>query len=310
MKIRVSNNWSLDGINISHNVIDYSSFGKNTFSDNDELVRLHFGLKGSYDFDYLQLDNSFTLSGHHNNIMYSKGMDIEVRNRSKEIATFGINFSPDAFLKIAQNGNEKLKRFSENIIRQKNTIFSKRWETNNIKIQGVINEIINCAYTDALHDLFLLSKSIELLVYQADIHQSDPAKSSVCSAKDKRLLFEAKEFLDLNFYDPPTIIELSKQIGINEYKLKKGFKELFGTTVFGYIHHARMELASRLLLDSQKTAKEIAYDIGYSSPQHFSNAFKKHYGITPNSVRKNPDSTIKNLDVSSSLAYKKEGNNE
>lgn len=305
MKIRTSNNWSLDGINISHNVIDYSSFGKNTSSNNNELVRLHFGLKGSYDFEYLQLDGSFSLSGHHNNIMYSKGMDIEVHNKSKEIETFGINFSPDTFLKIAQNGNEKLKRFSEDILHQKNTIFSKRWETNNIKIQGVINDIINCAYTDALQDIFLLAKSIELLVYQADIHQSDPAKSSVCSAKDKRLLFEAKEFLDLNFHNPPTIIELSKQIGINEYKLKKGFKELFGTTIFGYIHHARMELARRLLLDSQKTAKEIAYDIGYSSPQHFSNAFKKHFGFTPNSVRKNPDSTTKNLGQSSSLTQNK-----
>lgn len=98
--------------------------------------------------------------------------------------------------------------------------------------------------------------------------------------------------LNLRLHNPPTIIALSKLIGINEYKLKKGFKELFGTTIFGYIHQNRMTLAKSLLLDTTKSVKEVAYQIGYSSPQHFSNAFKKEFGVTPNSIRKNPDSAI------------------
>jgi len=53
-----------------------------------------------------------------------------------------------------------------------------------------------------------------------------------------------------------------------------------------------MTLAKSLLLDTTKSVKEVAYQIGYSSPQHFSNAFKKEFGVTPNSIRKNPDSAI------------------
>jgi len=88
---------------------------------------------------------------------------------------------------------------------------------------------------------------------------------------------------------------------LNEYKLKKGFKELFGTTVFGYIHQIRMDLAKRLLLGTSKTAKEIAYETGYGSPQHFSKAFKEQFGIPPNSIRNVPNSTIENNDDSSNL---------
>ncbi|GAA4115058.1 hypothetical protein GCM10022393_15010 [Aquimarina addita] len=86
--------------------------------------------------------------------------------------------------------------------------------------------------------------------------------------------------------------ELSRLVVLNEYKLKRGFKELFGTPVFGYIHQTRMDLAKRLLLDTSKTAKEIAYEIGYCSPQHFSKAFKEQFVISPNSIRNTPDPII------------------
>ena len=287
-----SNSWELKNIHISHNVIDYHSFGKTTAKNDTEYVRLHFGLQGTYDFSFAQLNSSFSLSGHHNNIMYSDGLELEVHNKSKRIETFGINFNTDTFIQIGQNGNEPLKRFTDKVINKKNAILSNEWKTNNFKIQQVINEIIHCSYTDELRDLFLLSKSIELLVLQAEMYNLQQVHQFIKSEKDKRKLIEAKELLNTRIDNPPTIVELSKLTGINEYKLKKGFKELFGTTIFGYIHHSRMSLAKRLLLGTDKSAKEIAYETGYSSPQHFSNAFKKQFGITPNSVRNNPDAAI------------------
>jgi AraC-like DNA-binding protein len=63
---------------------------------------------------------------------------------------------------------------------------------------------------------------------------------------------------------------------------------LFGTTVFGYLHGERMELAKRYLLDTDKTAREIAFELGFSSPQHFNTAFKKAFQITPKNIRKTP----------------------
>jgi len=251
---RTTQSWQLDKIHISHNIIDYKTLSKQTAINDSEYVRLHFGLQGSYNFSFAQLNSQFSLSGSHNNIMYSDGLELEVHNKSKRIETFGINFTTDSFIEIGQNGNETL---------------------NNFKIQQVISEILDCSYTDALRDLFLLSKSIELLVLQAELYEQQSSALYIKSAEDKRKLIEAKELLESRIDNP--------------------FKELFGTTIFGYIHGTRMSLAKRLLLGTDKTAKEIAFQTGYSSPQHFSTAFKKQFGVTPNSVRNTPDNTTDNI---------------
>lgn len=293
IKKRTSKSWELDNIFLSHSIIDYHSFGKLTAQNDTEFVRLHFGLQGSYDFRFAQLNSSYSLVGHHNNIMYSKGLELEVSNKSKRIETFGVNFNTDTFIEIGQNGNDLLKRFTDKILNKENAILSPIWKTNNFKIQQVIQEIINCAYSEELRNLFLLSKSIELLVLQAELYEQKAENQFIKLEKDKKKLIEAKEILTAKLSNPPTIIELSKLVGMNEYKLKKGFKEMFGTTLFGYIHASRMSLAKRLLLGTDKSAKEIAYETGYTSPQYFSNAFKKQFGVTPNSIRNTPDSAIK-----------------
>lgn len=287
-----SKNWKIENISIAHNIVDYNAFGKMTSKNEEELVRLHFGLSGNYDFKYKQLNSTFSFTGHHNNIMYSDGLEIEIANKSNRIETFGINFTTESFVNIAKNGTNSLKRFSEKVLNKESAILSDQWRPNNFAIQHVINEIINCHYTNELKDLFLLSKSIELLVLQAELYNKEVENNFIKSNIDKQKLFEAKEVLQMKIDSPPTIVELSKLVNLNEYKLKKGFKELFGTTIFGFIHRTRMTLAKRLLLGTGKSSKEIAYEAGYSSPQHFSNAFKKEFGASPDSIRKNPKSAI------------------
>ncbi|MFC5044754.1 helix-turn-helix transcriptional regulator [Aquimarina hainanensis] len=284
--------WELEGISISHNIIHFTSLEKHRSVNELEAVRLHFGLKGDYDFSSQKLQTAHTFTGHHNNIMYSDGLDLEVCAKSKQIETFGVNFTPDSFVQIAQHGNDALKRLVENVIDKKNAVLSDEWRPNSFKIHQVINEILHCRFGGELKKLFLLSKSIELLVLQAALYEAKTSNTFIKTNTDKRKLFEAKEILTDQLGEPPTIYQLSKLVALNEYKLKKGFKELFGTTIFGYIHHNRMCIAQRLLLDTQKSAKEIAYEIGYSSPQHFSKAFKKEFGKTPDSIRRSPDSTL------------------
>lgn len=274
---------------ISHNIIDYHSFGSQRAANPEEYVRLHFGLKGRYEFHCKQLNASFDLCGHHNNILYSDRLDLLVNNKSKRIETFGIDFSTEAFVQIAQQGNEPLKRFADKVLRRENALLAPVWKTSNIKIQQVIHDILHCSFGEELRELYLLSKSLELLVLQAEQYEAKECSAFIRKSSDKKKLIEAKELLTSRMSDPPTIVELSKLVGLNEYKLKKGFKELFGTTIFGYIHSSRMRLAKRLLLVTDKSAKEIAYEAGYNSPQYFSQSFKKEFGISPNSLRKTPD---------------------
>ena len=285
---QTAQSWALDRLIISHHIIEYAGQGKSTATSEEALVRMHFGLSGSYAFTCSELDAYFDLSGHHNNILYTQGLHLEIENKSSRIETFGINFQTDTFVQIAQNGNDPLKHFSEKVLKKENTLFSNQWKTNPFPLQQVIQEMIHCPYTDELKDLFLFSKSIELLVLQAALYDPQQETHFALTAADQKKLIEAKEILNARMESPPSLAELAGMVGINEYKLKKGFKAMFGTTVFGYIHRSRMLLAKRLLLGTDKSAKEIAYETGYSSPQHFSRAFKKEFGVSPKSMRKNP----------------------
>jgi AraC-like DNA-binding protein len=67
--------------------------------------------------------------------------------------------------------------------------------------------------------------------------------------------------------------------------LKNGFKEVFHNTVYGSLSDTRLEMA-RKEMQGAKTLTEIAFELGYSSNQHFSMAFRKKYGVAPNKLRK------------------------
>ncbi|MEY4865071.1 MAG: hypothetical protein RLZZ114_500 [Bacteroidota bacterium] len=96
-----------------------------------------------------------------------------------------------------------------------------------------------------------------------------------------RKLKDAKEHLLRDVFNPPTLRVLSKQHGLNEYQLKVGFKEIYGTTVYGYVMDAKLQ-KSRLLLDSGRySVNEVAFQVGYQNPSHYIAAFKKKFGTTP-----------------------------
>ena len=150
-----------------------------------------------------------------------------------------------------------------------------------------IREIQHSPYQGRLQEVFLLSKSLELLVLQVEAFEAFRSRNAqfIRSDADKKKLQAAKEIVRQRLQNPLSLGELAKEVGINEYKLKKGFKELFGTTVFAYLAQLRLENACRLLRDTQQNVKEIAYELGYASPQHFQRVFKQQYGVTPGQFR-------------------------
>ncbi|MCD8739331.1 AraC family transcriptional regulator [Mucilaginibacter roseus] len=81
--------------------------------------------------------------------------------------------------------------------------------------------------------------------------------------------------------EPPSLKELSRICGINEFKLKKGFQEVYQNTVFGYLSEYRLSEAKRLLESRTHTIKEVSFQLGYSSVQHFTKAFKLKYMVSP-----------------------------
>ena len=282
--------WHYDGIEVGHATSRFTDLFNFTSASTKDVVRMHFGIKGNYSFSYKQLGKTFNLIGGHHNIMYSKEFEMTVHNKTLEIETFGIQFPKELFIQFTQNANDSLKRFSQDIIDGKSTILSENWGTIDSPIQQVIQQIVNCKYRDDLKKLFLLSKSIELLVLCADAYNSSEQKKEpyIKNSTDKEKIVAVRDLIIERVHCPPSLSEIAKSVGLNEYKLKKGFKETFNNTIFGYLTDQRLQLAHQYLLDTEQTAAEISSQLGYATPQHFNNAFKKKFGITPYLVRNNP----------------------
>jgi len=285
---RDSLSWEFDGIRMGHAISRFHTLTSfNASSANTDMVRLHIGLKGNYSFRYQQLDTTFDLIGGHHNILYSKDFDMTVENRTLELETFGVQFPKETFLRFTQNSTDLLKRFAEKIIKDKSVLLTDQWGAVDPPIQQVVDQVLHNRYTGDLQQLFLLSKSIEILVLCAESCQKTSNKKDVFlkSNTDKEKIIAARDLVNERVHCPPSLSEIAAAVGLNEYKLKRGFKETFQTTVFGYLTDQRLLLARRYLLDTEKTAAEIAYELGYSTPQHFNNAFKSHFGHTPDSIR-------------------------
>jgi AraC family transcriptional activator of pyochelin receptor len=282
--------WMFDGIQMGHAVSRYNKLTSFTSSNQTDVVRMHFGLKGDYRFTYKQLNKCYDLIGGHHNTMFSDGFDMVVENKTLEIETFGIQFPKEVFIAFTQNANDTLKRFCCAIAEGRSAMLTQKWGAVNPAIEQVIQQVMNCSYTGDLKKIFMLSKSLELLVLSAEActFAEERREVYIKTKADKEKIIAVRDLINERVNCPPNLSEIAKAVGLNEYKLKRGFKEIFDTTVFGYLTDQRLNLAHQYLCDTDKTAAEIAFNLGYATPQHFNNAFKKKFGTTPYLVRNNP----------------------
>jgi AraC-like DNA-binding protein len=156
------------------------------------------------------------------------------------------------------------------------------------RIRFTLEALLNNKYTDALENIFINAQTQILLLHclesLADNRQEEdeiPACKFLANEADRDKIIKAREILIQHIGDPITIKELSRKVAINECYLKKGFKVLFGTTIFDFYQDQRMEHAKFLLYEKGMTVSEVSALLGYSSISHFSTAFKKHTGLKP-----------------------------
>jgi AraC-like DNA-binding protein len=146
----------------------------------------------------------------------------------------------------------------------------------------VLNQLFTVQLSTSAQKLYFQGKVFELLSLYFSLRQ--PNSEACPFLKDQetvRKIKQAKEYLLKNLEASPSLKELSNAVGINEYQLKAGFKEIYGQTVHSFLLDHKLD-QSRLLLDSGKyLVNEAAYQVGYSNPSHFIAAFKKKFGVTP-----------------------------
>jgi AraC-like DNA-binding protein len=154
------------------------------------------------------------------------------------------------------------------------------------KTRMAIEALLNHTYTDTLENIFINAQTQILFLYSTDCMLGEKEETSftckfLANEADREKIIKAREILLQHIGEPITIKALSRKVAINECYLKKGFKEIFGTTIFDFYQSQRMEHAKYLLYDKGLSVTEVSLMLGYSSISHFSTAFKKHTGIKP-----------------------------
>ncbi|MFZ9387593.1 MAG: helix-turn-helix domain-containing protein [Chitinophagaceae bacterium] len=154
------------------------------------------------------------------------------------------------------------------------------------KTRMVLEGVLNHTYSDSLENIYINAQTQMLLLYSLDCMLGEKEIDVInckflANEADREKIIRAREILVQHIGEPITIKELSRKVAINECYLKKGFKELFGTTVFDFYQSQRMEHAKYLLYEKGLSVTEVSMLLGYSSISHFSTAFKKHTGLKP-----------------------------
>jgi AraC family transcriptional regulator len=154
------------------------------------------------------------------------------------------------------------------------------------RIRMVLESLLNHNYTDSLENIYINAQTQMLLLYSLEcmLGEKDVAEFQckfLANGADREKINLAREILLEHIGEPLTIRELSRKVAINECYLKKGFKELFGTTIFDFYQSQRMEHARYLLYEKGLSVTDVSVMLGYSSISHFSTAFKKHTGLKP-----------------------------
>ena len=149
----------------------------------------------------------------------------------------------------------------------------------------IIQDILTCKRQGVFKRMFLESKVIELLMLQFEQFSKEETFNSALSRSTVERIYAARDIIVNRIDADLTLMDLAHQVGTNECTLKKGFKEVFGTTVFAFWRDAKMDRAIELLEGGELRIAELAELLGYKNQKHFSTAFKTRFGISPSQFK-------------------------
>jgi len=279
--------WSFDGIRITYSEVGLDRPAELDWKGDDELITMHFNLEGRVSMSDERMPGNFELSGNQHNMFYGREASGKMRFDGSVMRSFLVQLSKDSYIRIAKDGNDAIRQFSEKIMSGNPVAFSNTNLDIDIRLHNCIRSVLGCQYTDALKRMFFFSRTIEMLVLQADAFDKafNVGPQYIRSDYDRERIFFARDFLLKNIDSPPTLSQLAREAGLNEFKLKKGFRETFNKTVFEYLSDIRLGNAKASLSDPNRSVTDIACELGYSSVQHFSTAFKKKFGVSPSKMK-------------------------
>ncbi len=244
------------------------------------FIQFHFCLKGNAKFVFNDGRYALEVSEENSLLLYNTQMDLplnlELNPNSwlvsvvMTIRKFHSLFSKEAsYIPFLSEENRDKKYYTQ--------------EGVSPAIAVVLSQMMNYNLHPSIKELYIKGKVYELIsLYfnkgsEADIEQCP----FLVDEDNVRRIRQAKEIMISRMAEPPTLTELSDEIGLSLKKLKEGFKQIYGDSVFSFLFEYKMEYARKMLETGQHNVNEVGLKVGYSTASHFIAAFKKKYGTTP-----------------------------
>jgi len=243
-------------------------------------IQFHFCIKGSAAFMFNEGNYTLNIAEETSLLLYNPQRDLPIHLELKphswlvslviSIKKFHSLFSDDAnYVTFLTDDNKDKKYYKDGKISPSMAV--------------VLNQLISFNLNSSIKSLYFKGKAYELLSLffnrseDADIEQCPFLVDEVNVAKLKK----AKDIIIANMAEPPTLQELADDIGLSLKKLKEGFKQIYGDSVFSFLFDYKMEVARKLLESGDYNVNEVGLKVGYSTGSHFIAAFKKKFGTTP-----------------------------
>ena len=244
------------------------------------LIQFHFGLKGRGKFIFNQGNYTLDLKEEKSLLLYNPQkelpLNLELAPNSWAISViisikkFHTLFSNEAnYITFLSGDNKDKKYYKEDNISPSMAI--------------VLSQLFHYNLNPSIKNLYYKGKGYELLSLYFNRNEDPNAEQCPFLIDEDNVIKikKAKEIIIANMAEPPSLIELSDQIGLNLKKLKMGFKQIYGDTVYGFLFDYKMDYARKLLDSGSYNVNEVGLKIGYSTGSHFIAAFKKKFGTTP-----------------------------
>ena len=244
------------------------------------LIQFHFGIKGKAKFIFNSGNYALNLKDEKALLLYNPQKELPLRLEIApsswvisvviSIKKFHALFSSEAdYIPFLSEENKDKKYYTESDISPSMAI--------------VLSQLFHYNLNPSIKSLYYKGKGYELLSLYFNRSEDPDAEQCPFLIDEENVLKirKAKEIILANLAEPPGLQELADQIGLNLKKLKMGFKQIYGDTVYGFLFDYKMDYARRLLDSGSYNVNEVGLKIGYSTGSHFIAAFKKKFGTTP-----------------------------
>ncbi|WP_088889169.1 helix-turn-helix transcriptional regulator [Leptolyngbya ohadii] len=195
-----------------------------------------------------------------------------------------VHLDPSLFTTWLNQSPDSLPPELQSLVQRSPQPYSVRPGVTTPAMYSVLQQILHCPFRGVTKRMYLESKVWELmalLIAQELEQHSDQQPARRLKPDDVERIHQAKIILFQRLDNPPSLIELARQVGLNDCTLKRGFRQVFGQTAFGLLHDYRLEQARQLLEERRLNVSEIAQAIGFANRSYFAAAFRKKFGVSP-----------------------------